>query len=197
MVTSGAHYFLPWPARRYAIWPLEYIEGRWQDGAKGSFLMRVLLLALMLGLAASPAVAQSSPPPQLTGTVKAPLPLDETTLKSLPATELDITFKSGAATETGHYTGVLLWSLLEKAGLVNGPGKNAVLRHTLLVTGSDNYAAALAEGEIDPGYAGKQVILAYEGGAGGKVNFDHLRLLVPGDDHGGRSVSDVVSIEVK
>lgn len=159
--------------------------------------MRAILLAFSLLLTMTPAWAQSGSPPTLSGAVKTPVTLDAAMLKSLPATDLDITFKSGAATETGHYTGVLLWSLLEKAGLVNEPGKNTILKHTLLVTGSDGYAAALAEGEIDPNYAGKQVILAYDGGTGGKAGFDHLRLLVPGDDHGGRSVSDVVSIEVK
>ncbi len=149
-----------------------------------------MLLPLLL---VAPAFAASA---TLTGAVTMPLTLDETTLKALPATTLDITFNTAKGTETGHYTGVLLWDLLGKAGLINAPGKNTALRHTLLVTGSDGYAAALAEGEIDPDFAGKTVIIAYQGDNAG-VSFDHLRLLVPGDSHGGRSVSDVVTIEVK
>jgi hypothetical protein len=80
--------------------------------------------------------------------------------------------------------------------MVNAPGKNMALRHTLTVTGRDGYAAAIAEGEFDPLYGNKRVPLAY-GAADGKASFDHLRLLVPGDLHGGRFVSDVVSIDVK
>jgi hypothetical protein len=56
-------------------------------------------------------------------------------LKSLPSTTINVTFETGNGKSSGHYTGVLLWTLLEKAGLVDEPGKNASLRHTLLVTG--------------------------------------------------------------
>src|SRR5262249_33294552 len=40
--------------------------------------------------------------------------------------------------------GVLLWTLLEKAQTIDEPGKNASLKHTLLITGRDGYAVALA-----------------------------------------------------
>lgn len=78
----------------------------------------------------------------------------------------------------------------------NDEGKNAALKHTLLITGSDGYAVSVALGELDPNFANTQVLLAYDG-ADGKASFDHLRLVVPGDVHGGRSVKDVVGIEVK
>ena len=86
--------------------------------------------------------------------------------------------------------------MLEKAETVDAAGKNARLRHTLLITGRDGYAAALALGEIDPHYEGKQVILAYAGGEP-PASFDALRLVVPGDTHGGRSVRDVAGIEIR
>ena len=57
-------------------------------------------------------------------------------------------------------------------------------------------AVALALGEIDPHYAGKVVILAYQGGQP-PSSAGSLRLIVPGDAHGGRNVRDVVRIEVK
>ena len=79
---------------------------------------------------------------------------------------------------------------------IDEPGKNASLRHTLLIAGRDGYAVALAFGEIDPHYEGKSVILAYAGGEP-PVSFGALRLVVPGDAHGGRSVRDVAAIEVK
>jgi hypothetical protein len=66
--------------------------------------------------------------------------------------------------------------LLENAGLVDDTGKNASLKHMLLIPGRDGYAVALAIGELDPHYEGKSVILAYAGG---------------------RSVRDVAAIEVR
>jgi hypothetical protein len=54
---------------------------------------------------------------------------------------------------------------------------------------------AVALGELDPDYGNKQVLLAYHS-TDGSASFDHLRLLVPGDVHGGRAVRDVAKIEV-
>ena len=114
----------------------------------------------------------------------------------MPAVTVDVTFETGEGKKSGRYTGVLLWALLEKAGPIDEPGKNAQLRHTLLITGRDGYAAALALGELDPHYEGKSVILAYAGGRAGRL-VRALRLVVPGDAHGGRSVRDVSSIELR
>ncbi|HEY5226792.1 MAG TPA: hypothetical protein VIJ06_08380, partial [Methylovirgula sp.] len=92
------------------------------------------------------------------------------------------------------FTGALLWTVIGNAGWVNGAEKNVYIRHTILVTGKDGYAAALSEGEIDPKLEGKQVILAYA--QDGKP-LDAPRLVVPGDVHAARGVHDVVSIEVR
>jgi len=132
----------------------------------------------------------------LEGAVKQQLVLDEAFLKSFPATTIDVTFETGQGKSSGRYTGVLLWSLLEKAGLVDQPGKNANLKHTLLITGRDGCAVALAIGELDPHYEGKSVILAYADGDP-PASVAQLRLVVPGDAHGGRSVRDVAVIEVR
>jgi hypothetical protein len=63
---------------------------------------------------------------------------------------VDVTFETDQGEKSGRYTGVLLWSLIEKAGLADVSAKNAALRHTLLITGRDGYAVALAVGEVDP-----------------------------------------------
>ena len=151
------------------------------------------LAALWLAAALPAAAGEAA---RLDGAVRQPLVLDEATLSGLPRTEIDIGFETGKGRESGHFEGVSLWWLVEKAGLAPGEGKNASLRLSLLVTGSDGYQAALAIGEIDPHYEGKNVIVAFAGGEP-PTGFDHLRLLVPGDAHGGRSVRDVVRIEVK
>ena len=73
--------------------------------------------------------------------------------------------------------------------------RRARLRRTIWVTGRDGYTAALALAEIDPEFEGKQVLLAYRRD-GKPIDGNTLRLVVPGDRHGGRSVRDVVRIEV-
>jgi hypothetical protein len=151
------------------------------------------LAAVMLTFSSTPVPAQDA---SLTGAVAMPLMLNAATLRALPATTVTLSFQSGSGEETGTYTGVLVWDLLQKAGMVNAPGKNTMLQHSLTITGRDGYAVAVADGEFDPKYGNKQVLLAYEG-TDGKASFGRLRLLVPGDLHGGRAVSDVVSIEVK
>jgi hypothetical protein len=152
-----------------------------------------LLLGLMTPVATS---AQSDEPAVLEGAVTHRLVLDEAFVKSLPATTVDVTFETDKGRSSGGYTGVLLWSLLDNAGLVDDPGKNASLKHTVLITGRDGYAVALAIGELDPHYEGKSVILAYAGGDP-PASPAQLRLVVPGDVHGGRSVRDVAVIEVR
>jgi hypothetical protein len=155
-------------------------------------MIAALLLAVTIPEAGR---AQSPEPAALEGAVKQRLVLDKNLLKSLPAMTIDVTFETGNGRSSGRYTGVLLWSVLEKAGLVDEPGKNANLKHTLLITGRDGYAVALAIGEFDPHYEGKSVILAYAGGDP-PASAAQLRLVVPGDAHGGRSVRDVAVIEV-
>src|SRR5262245_8109425 len=141
----------------------------------------VLLAVVAPGLAA----VEATEPVVLRGAGKKELALDETLLKSLPSMTVDVSFDTGEGKRSGSYTGVLLWTLVEKAGTIDAPGKNARLRHTLLITGRDGYAAALALGEIDPHYEGKQVVLAYAGGEP-PASFSSLRLVVPRDVHGGR-----------
>ena len=70
------------------------------------------------------------------------------------------------------------------------------LRHTIVVTGRDGYAVVLALAEIDPEFEGKQVVLAYRRD-GQPMNGHELRLVVPGDRRGGRSVRDVVRIDLR
>ena len=159
-------------------------------------LSSVLIAAFLAAINPSLSWTQSSQPAVLQGAVKQRLVLDEALLKSLPAVTIDVTFETGQDKKSGRYTGVLLWALLEKAEPIDEPGKNATLRHTLVITGRDGYAVALALGEIDPHYEGKQVIIAYLGGEP-SASLSALRLVVPGDVHGGRSVRDIATIELR
>jgi hypothetical protein len=55
---------------------------------------------------------------------------------------------------------------------------------------------ALALGEFDPHYEGKQVLIAYAGGKP-SASMSSPRLVVPGDAHDGRNVRDVATIELR
>lgn len=158
----------------------------------------VLAAALALGLALG---AQGASADELTldvsGTVTKPLHLSLADLKAMPSVTVDVTFHTGHGEEKGSFTGVALWALTQQAGLADKEGNRPDLHHTLSVIGRDGYVVAISFGEIDPDFENKNVIVSYA--RDGKPNDaeDGLRLIVPGDAHGGRDVRDVVKIEVK
>ena len=129
----------------------------------------------------------------IAGQVQHPTTLTVADLQKLPATTVPISFVTDKGRETASYTGALLLTVIGNAAPIDGPGKNPRLRHTFLVTASDGYAVALSQGEIDPNFEGKPVILAYA--KDGKPT--GIRLIIPGDKHGGRAVRDVVKIDVQ
>jgi hypothetical protein len=120
--------------------------------------------------------------------------IDPATVEQLPASEQKVSFLTGRGPEQATYTGALLWSVLERAQMLGGDPR-ARLRRTVFVTGRDGYAAVLALAEIDPDFEGKQVLLAYRRD-GQPMDGHALRLVVPGDRRGGRSVGDVVRIDL-
>jgi hypothetical protein len=156
--------------------------------------MRRVLLAAALAICALPVSAQEPPTVTVSGAVQHPITLTIADLKAMPGLDVTVSQQTDRGPAQGKFHGVLLWSVIDKAGLLNGTQKNAYLRHTLLVSGSDGYAAALSEGEIDPKLEGKQVLLAYEKDG---ALLGAPRLVVPGDAHAARGVHDVVSVEVK
>lgn len=129
----------------------------------------------------------------VSGLVNTPATYTLSNITSLPAT----TVTTGA----DAYTGVLLWTLLETAGVTTNPQvKNNILRYYVVVTGSDGYQGVIALGEISPNFGNEQDIIAYSlnGGEAGTslgANGD-FRLIVPNDVRRGRWVSNVIDIEV-
>ncbi|HXS06090.1 MAG TPA: molybdopterin-dependent oxidoreductase [Rhizomicrobium sp.] len=117
-------------------------------------------------------------------------------LKALPPVTVSLTFQTDHGPTTGTWTGALLLDVVKGAGPIDSANdKSAPLQHTILARGRDGYGVALAIGEIDPRFAGKQVIVAYQQG-GKPVENQTFRLVVPGDAHGGRSVNDLVSLTI-
>src|SRR3954469_11570539 len=160
--------------------------------------MRLYVLAAItsaaLGLAghAPPARAQEV---VVSRSVEESHTINPDTVERLPAVEREVSYLTGHGTEQASYTGALLWSVLDSAGVLAGDPR-ARLQRTVAVTGRDGYVAVLALAEIDPEFEGKQVLLAYRRNNQPFSN-NELRLVVPGDRRGGRSVHDVVRIELR
>ena len=136
----------------------------------------------------------------VSGQVADPETFTAVTLAALQPTTETATFLSGAGQVTDTYTGVSLWTLLQDQGLVTDPAiKNDVLRFGVVATGSDGYRALVSLGEIDPAFGNQPDLVAYADtggqlGPGGSAGA--MRLVVPGDQAGGRYVSNLVDLRV-
>ena len=156
-------------------------------------LVTAALIAAALALASNIALATDQSV-VVAQSVEQTHTIDVAIVEQLPAIEQKVSFLTAHGPEQATYTGALLWSVLERAGMVGGD-RRARLRRTILVTGGDGYTAVLALAEIDPEFEGKQVLLAYRRDAQPMAGHT-LRLVVPADRHGGRSVRDVVRIDL-
>ena len=121
-------------------------------------------------------------------------------LSALPATTETATYKAGGGAVRDAYTGTALWTLLGSAGGIKPiPGvKNSSLLNYVVAVGSDGYEAIFSLGELDPmfGGTGEPDLIAYlqDGAPIGADGF--ARAVVPGDNFGGRYVSNLVSLQV-
>jgi len=94
------------------------------------------------------------------------------------------------------WTGPLLWDVLVNAGAVD-PAKPADAVHLgVHVVGADGWIAVFGLAELSPEFAGKPIQLADQVN-GEAIPGSGLRLIVPGERRGGRSVRDVVRIEIE
>jgi DMSO/TMAO reductase YedYZ molybdopterin-dependent catalytic subunit len=155
-----------------------------------------VLAAALLGfsvVANAGAALDAAPGIAVDGHAEHALRLTIDDLKALPQSAVDVTFTTGHGPQSGHFTGVLLWDVIQKAGIVDEAGAKTKhhLQHALLVVGRDGYAVVVSLGEIDPEFEGKTVLLTDDNAAEG------VRLVVPGDKAGGRNVRDVVRIEIE
>lgn len=133
---------------------------------------------------------------RVTGQVRHPLTLSTAELATYKQHTVKVSYMGGMPVETmRHHTfsGPLLFDVLQKAGPKFAAGKNTALGWGVLVTGSGNYRALIAWGEIMPELARTQILLATS--MDGKP-LAKPRLAVPGDKGGGRYVDDVTTIRV-
>jgi len=155
-------------------------------------MKHIMAAAAIAAVCAMPAAADVS----VSGQVEKPFRLSMADLQAMPPTSVTVSYAPKKhAPQHGTFKGVLLWTLLVRAGIIDGPAHDAHIRHAILVSGSDGYTALIALGEIDPEYEGKQVILAYDKDGAPIANAP--KLIVPGDGEGGRNVFDVVRADVQ
>jgi molybdate transport system substrate-binding protein len=94
------------------------------------------------------------------------------------------------------WTGPLLWDVLADAGAVD-PQKPADAVHLAVrVTGADGWTAVFGLAELSPQFAGRPIQLA-DRVDGAPIPDQGLRLIVPDEHRGGRSVRDVVRIDIE
>jgi hypothetical protein len=116
-------------------------------------------------------------------------------IAELPRLTQRVGFITGRGEQQNDWTGPLLWDVLVDSGAVD-PAKPADQVHlTVRVTGADGYVAVIALAEIAPQFAGRQVQIA-DHVNGAPLSGEALRLIVPGERRGGRSVRDVVRIDI-
>ena len=168
---------------------------RWQRARVVAPLL--LAFGLVLVLAPTQSTAQSTPGGpsssfKVTGDISQPVTYRLADLKALPAYTLDVSFEGPGGVQSHQFTGALLYDV-ETAAAPNFDSvrKNDVLRWTARVRATGNYEAVVAFGEFDPGFEGKQVLLAYAENGQPLTDTGFARLVVPGDSKGGRYVSNV------
>lgn len=133
------------------------------------------------------------------GQVLNPLTLKADDLKSdFAAQKVDVSYLSGTDAVKATFTGVYLRDILDAAEINYNPDqKNDTLNMYIVATGSDGYQAVIAYGDIDPNFGNQPVMVAYEQDGKPLTDTGPLRLVVPGDSHDDRYVSNLVSLEVR
>ncbi len=135
----------------------------------------------------------------ISGVVSSIVTLTVADLQKLPKTTITVTLRTDTGTKGVYsYTGPLLYTVLQKAGLVpNTSFKNDLLRQFVTVGATDNYQVTVGMAEITPDFGHEQVILAYNrDGKPLAADEGAIRLIVPGDTLAGRWVANVNSIVV-
>lgn len=125
------------------------------------------------------------------GDVKNPLSLRLDELAALPHHEAQTTIHDRTAT----YRGVVLGELLTRAGAPEG---RDLLRTVVFARGADGYEVVFALAELSADFTDRIVLIA-DGRDGGTLPEEEgpIRLVVPWEKRGARSVRQIAEIEVR
>jgi hypothetical protein len=129
------------------------------------------------------------------GDVAMPLKLTLADLAAMPRQSVKIPNPNG-----GDYTyeGVSLLEVMKRAGAPNGGAlRGNALTSYILAKASDGYQVVFTLGEIDPSFGNTPILIAdRRDGAPLSGNQGALRLVVPNDHEGARSVRMLESLEL-
>ena len=165
------------------------------------FVLASLALILILPLPA-PAPAQDAARPAartaalaIAGDVTTPITLSGADLAALPRARVEQVDHG----EKRVHEGVLVSTILERAGVPVGSGlRGAALTTVVVAHASDGYKVAFSLGELDAALARQDIIVAdTTDGAPLIEPQGPLRLVVPKDSRGARSVRMLIRLEVK
>ncbi len=154
----------------------------------------IAFLVLLLAAAAGSVRAADDAAVVLDGKVKTALHLTAGDLRKMAPVKREVAFLTDHGPQKATYTGVLVWTLVARAGLDDPEKKWPELRHVIAVTGKDGYVVLFSLGEMAPEFGNAPIMLAY---ARDGAPLADLRVLAPGDQHGARDVRDVVRLEVR
>lgn len=161
------------------------------------FVKVSLATCCLLGLSVA-TLAEEAQRLKIDGAVTHPLTLSAEDLATLPQSDVAITYLTGHGPESATYSGVAIWTILEKAGL-DAINKDKATRtaHVLWLTASDGYRVAIALGELDPLQEGKLALVALKRDGQPIAAKDMFRIALPGDKHGARNMHALTHIEVQ
>src|SRR5262245_41307679 len=179
------------------------------SSSRAMLLSGTAALAVLVA-SAEPGLSQTTTSFTVGGQVNTPSTFTLSDLQALPATTENVTFLAGSSTTTTTFTGVSMYYLLNNVvGIRTTPGvPNDGLRNVVIATGSDGYRQVHALGELNPNFGGNAVaynvvpvagpeLIAYANNPGQLLGSDGFaRTTEPGDQRGGRYVSNLTSISV-
>jgi molybdate transport system substrate-binding protein len=116
-------------------------------------------------------------------------------IAELPRLTQRVGFVTGRGEQQNEWTGPLLWDVLVDSGAVDPAKPTDQVHLAVRVTGADGYVAVFALAEIAPQFAGRPIQIA-DHVNGAPLPGQALRLIVPGDRRGGRSVRDLVRVDI-
>jgi hypothetical protein len=158
--------------------------------------VRTLAAFFGLALLAAAAAPASAADVALIGPAGQHRTITESELAHLAQVSEHIAFQTEHGPREADYAGAKLWDVLHAAKLTKSSHPRDLLREAIVVTGRDGYMVVVAMGEIQPDFEAKRIVLAQTKN-GKPLPGGEVRLVVPGDRHGGRSVRDVVRVEVR
>ncbi len=114
-------------------------------------------------------------------------------VRSLQAQTVETRLRSPRGIAEYVFTGPSLYDYAVATGML--PVEGALASQYFVASAEDGFTVTVAMAEVAPDYTSKRVILAYE--QNGEPIRAGVRLVVPGDDLGGRSVFGVSSLELR